>query len=492
MMSILSANEYSRSSVQTLESLLWFAFLSLLVWAPLPLASNRVWSAQLLVLGFALIFLVLSVLWLRNALHASQTLRLAAWPIALLVLVQTLVFFQLLPMPEFLLDFLSPVSVVACTDVQVLLPSASCAKPSVVPQITKHYLLLGLAYTAVFVLALQLINGKKRFKQFAYVVILSGVFQAVYGVFAVLSSFPYLLLVDKWSHLGSATGTFVNRNHLGGYLNLVLALGVGLLIAQLKPSEERTARQLARDWVQLILSEKFRLRLLLVVLVVGLVMTHSRGANVAFFTALAVVVLVYFMQLFKRQSSKYGRNGEQGSNQGDERSSEQNKSLLKKAAFFFLSLLVIDVLIVSNWFGLARLKTRLEQTNIQQEGRMDVYNAVLPNVESVGVLGTGVGSAERVIPLMSEWPALKPFQQVHNDYIEFVLTFGWLPFMLLLGFIALCLRQVFVGRSVNYTVLLSLVYLAVHSFSEFTLTIPAFVVTLMAVLALTFTRIRYD
>jgi len=59
----------------------------------------------------------------------------------------------------------------------------------------------------------------------AWTLLLSGTFQAVFGTLGAISEGT------------SASGTFINRNHLAGYLEMTLAVGIGLLIADFSGSE---------------------------------------------------------------------------------------------------------------------------------------------------------------------------------------------------------------------------------------------------------------
>src|SRR5207248_2416144 len=88
---------------------------------------------------------------------------------------------------------------------------------------------------------------------------------------------------------GVATGTFINRNHLAGYLEMCLAAGVGLMLAELSSSRAASWRDSARHLLRTLLGNKARVRLALVVMVTGLVLTRSRMGNTAFFASLTSV-----------------------------------------------------------------------------------------------------------------------------------------------------------------------------------------------------------
>ena len=244
---------------------------------------------------------------------------------------------------------------------------------------------------------------------------------------------------------------------------------------QLKAAQGRqTWRKHIRDGIQLLLSEKFRLRLFLAVMVVALVMTRSRGGNLAFFTALSCVAVFYLWQDWRK------------------RSAAGKKRINKNAILFFVSLFLVDTYIVGQWFGFEKLKQRLQNTELTQEVRLDIYNTVGAKIRPFVVLGSGAGTAENIIPLLADWPAMVPFEHVHNDYIEWVLTMGIPVFILLLVFILLIIWRLFKNKPklAEYACLMSIVYLAIHSVSDFNLYIPAFVVTLMPILALPYLQYK--
>ncbi len=89
---------------------LFFAYLALLLWLPLPLGSTRVWSRSLMEVWI----LVLAVAWLIQYLRGKADVNrsfVRAWPVTMCLLVTTLwVIVQTLPLPADLLGLLSPQS----------------------------------------------------------------------------------------------------------------------------------------------------------------------------------------------------------------------------------------------------------------------------------------------------------------------------------------------------------------------------------------------
>src|ERR1017187_3130506 len=153
----------------------------------------------------------------------------------------------------------------------------------------------------------------------------------------------YGLFIDR-QDAGVATGTFINRDHLAGYLEMCLATGVGLMLAELSSTSAVGWRDSARRLLRTLLGNKARVRLALVVMVTGLVLTRSRMGNVAFATSLTGVGGFYLLAVRK---------------------------LSGRTIAFFASLLVIDLLVVGNFFGIEKVAERIQQTSIGPEDRSD-------------------------------------------------------------------------------------------------------------------------
>ena len=110
---------------------------------------------------------------------------------------------------------------------------------------TYGQLLKTLCLFEVFCLTLLLVNTEPRFKLLVVVLLISGTFQAVYGTLMTVTGTDYIWYHRKETYIGVATGTFVNRNHLAGYLEMTLALGLGLLISGMSQTRSRTWRSVS-------------------------------------------------------------------------------------------------------------------------------------------------------------------------------------------------------------------------------------------------------
>jgi O-antigen ligase len=336
------------------------------------------------------------------------------------------------------------------------------------PEITRFYLLRGCTYTAAFFLTLVLVNSHKRAQILLQVLVFSGTLQAAYGALMVLSGMELGFFVEKYASLGVATGTFVNRNHLAGYLNMALAAGIGLLMSQWTVTVNHGWRERLRSWLRLLLSPKVRLRIYLVVMVIALVLTRSRMGNIAFFVALGVAAAVAMYS---------------------------GRRFSWRAVAFFSSFFVVDMLILGRWFGFDKLLQRIGDTDPEAEARVWSNEYTLDIIEKFPLTGSGGGSFYGIFPNFQD-AALQGFHlHAHNDYLEFAAELGLPATAVLILFAALAFysacrvqfdRHTPLYRGAGFAVTMTLVWAALHSLADFNLQIPANALTFVTLVALAF------
>lgn len=441
-----------------LERLLVGLTLAYLVWLPLPLGSNRDWAVGVLVTGAGLLgFLYGVLLWRhppRSRPRDPQAPHLAA-------------------------SLLHPAQRAALPLLACLLATQAWVAVQWLAGLTLdvgqtfQYLMLGISYSLLFWLVVSLFGTRERLKILLWTLVLSGTFQAFFGAFMTLSHIEWLFLTPKEFGQGNATGTFVNRNHLAGYLEMTLGLGIGLLLAL------RDKRPF--EWIhvlELLLGAKARLRLALVIMVIGLVMTHSRGGNSAFFASLLMVGAL-FGWIEKEHRL---RNG-----------------------LILASILLIDVLIVSQYFGLEALKDRLVNTQVSvtrvqgqlqlnvDDLRQYVYRDAIPLARDRPLIGQGAGSFESVFPQYAGPELVLNFDHAHNDYLEFFIEYGLLGSLPLAAFVLLALwhalrpllqRAGAFRSGTGFGAAMALLALLIHSATDFNLQIPANAATFVVVAAI--------
>jgi len=453
------------------ESVLFVLLLGMLVWLPLPLGSNRPWAECVFQVWVFLITAVWFCLFFFRRVRFPKYIK-KFWPIGLLLLLWIAwVLIQSVPLPIDYIETFSPQSY----SVQVMVLGGNAANLFV--SVSQHDSLMNgmnsIAYVCIFLLIVVLVNNRVRIKKLAAVIILSGVFQAMYGSLMTLSGLEYGFFIKKYAYLGVATGTFVNRNHLAGFLEMCLAVGIGLMIASLDTSDTQNWRHRLRKLIKLFLSPKFRLRLYLVIMVVALVLTHSRMGNTAFFVSL------FFTGAIGLVLSKHASKG---------------------TVLLLTSLVIIDVFIVGAWFGIDKVVERLDKTSVVVENRDEVYVAAYKQWQDYKMTGAGLGSFYSVFPGYRQQNISGFNNHTHNDYLEFltetgVIGMGILGLIvgssLLVALIAQYKRRDPLMRGMSFAGIMGVIAILIHSSVDFNLQIPANAVMFVILLALCWLSLFY-
>ncbi len=433
---------------------------------PLPAGSNWPWAWGLLqvlvfVSGFYWILLYLN----RRVLLTDFFVR--ARPVIYLLLAWIFwVLIQCIPLPISIVEIISPVSAEHSIQASLITGLESgFTSLSVAPYKTFQQFMLSSTYVAFFMLALLLLNSRKRLKLTLWVIIYCALFQAMFGSLMTLSGVEHHLFGPKQHYLNVTTGTFINRNHLAGYLVMSLAIGIGLLLSQIKDGRDQTTRQLLRDWIGVMLTQKAQLRIILAILVIGLVMTHSRMGNSAFFGSLLVCSMIWLFLAGKKPK--------------------------KSVVYLFISLIVIDLYIVGAWFGFEKVVERLEGTSVMTESRDEVVKSLLVAIPEYGLTGSGMGTFKTVYPSYKDEHITISYLYAHNDYLQFVLEGGGGVILLAIA-VLICLTVAYKAirkrndtlcKGLGFSSLMGVLAILIHSTVDFNLQIPANAMMFMLLLS---------
>lgn len=449
------------------EQLLFLLTLLLLAWLPLPWGSNRPGAEAFIGICSGILCLIYLLVQAVRVGPADFSPKDYIWPIALWSLWLGWIFFQTLPISPALLGTLAPTASAYYADVFHNVAADHAWPISLLPERTHQQLALSLAYFCLYILILGLAQDRHRLKTVGQVLVLSALAQAIYGGLMTVTGLEYGFFEKKSSYLGFATGTFVNRNHLAGYLELGAAVAIGLVLADLKITQLDTWKKRLLAVLNFLFSTRLRVRVFLAVIVVGLVLTRSRGGNSAFFTALIVLGPVYMFVKERR--------------------------LFLKSALLFGSLLIVDIWIVSNWYGLEKLITRFEQTHTETEARTYAFAAYPGLIEKYAKTGSGLGSFAAVFGKDQPPDAIGYYDHAHNDYAEFLIEAGFPGVLILLALVGLTVLhaiRVILRRNdrlrvgICFAFLMATAELAIHSLTDFNLQIPANAATYIAILAM--------
>lgn len=327
-------------------------------------------------------------------------------PIAIWLAFLAICLLQIIPLPAFVIELVSP-NAYALQSLATA-PHYYLSLDVGQSQIT---LFKGLGYFCLFITTLILINDERKIRLLLTTMLAAGALQALYGTFEILTGATHSLVFDI-PVKDMATGSFVYRNHFANFLMLCASAGIGLIVAALQRNQTGSSRDVMRNIVNALLGSKALIRICLAIMVIGLVMSRSRMGNTAFFVSMTLVGLLALV-LIKQRS--------------------------RGLTILIVSMLVIDLFIVSAWFGLDKVQQRLTETSLAQEGRDEVVIDALPIISDYPIFGTGGGSFYSIFPMYKKADIYAFYDHAHNDYLQIAIEYGPVGLLLLASLVLYCL-----------------------------------------------------
>lgn len=423
-------------------SIPFYIFLGILFLLPIPLGANRPWAWSFFQIAiFALTFY--TSFQMRHTKHAGVH-RYISMVLMWLVFI-AIATLQIIPLPELLVELVSPASaeLYRMADAETYYLSIDHGQSMI--NLIKLFSLF-----CLLILTMQLVNSEPRIKLLLLTMVASGTFQALYGSLEVLlgakNSLVFGLEVKEF-----ATGSFVYKNHYANFIMLCLCAGIGLIVTSLEKDKMMSPKDKLRSMATALLSSKAIIRICLAVMVIGLVMSRSRMGNAAFFASVAIIGLIALLLIRNRSNGLF---------------------------IFVVSMFIIDLFIVSAYFGLARVKERLEQTSLAEETRDEVVTDALPIVQDFPLFGSGGGSFYSIFPSYQQLEIFDFYDHAHNDYLQFAIEFGVAGVFILLIILlftlykalrAMYMRKNSIFKGVSFAVAMAVLGMGIHMTVDFPL-----------------------
>ena len=319
------------------------------------------------------------------------------------------------------------------------------------PYSTRLILVQIAALTIYFAAALIYTDTPKRLRLLVRTIIVFGFFLAIFGLTQSFTS-PDKVYWLRELPQAQAFGPFINRHHFAGYMELALALPLGLVFTGAIEREKKFIYLFAAG-----------------LMAVALIMTNSRGGLISLFAE--VLFLVATMGLRRRHKKK--------------RESHHVRPWLRSAAVkagLALTLIVamfVGVVLLGGEEALSRIVGSVN-TDDPTTGRTHFWSVTVDIIKSHPFLGVGLGAFAWSIPLRHAQRNLSPGTSPY-DYLQVLCDGGIIGAAIGLFFLVSLFRMGFqrresrddFRRGVATGALAGCFAVLIHSFFDFTLHTPA-------------------
>lgn len=409
-----------------------FLFLTIcvaIVVSALAYGTVHYWSMSL----FALSGVMVIVLWLADGWRLS-TLRISRNSLQLPLLGMVLLgLFQLLPFRN--------------TDTAGVLTTTAVRTLSLDPNATRLVIVQIMSLLIFFAASLVFIDTPHRLR---IIVRTIAIFGFVLAIFGMTQSFTSPTKVYWMRELAQSTafGPFINRHHFAGYMELALAIPLGLLFSGAIEGERKLLYVFAVGMMG-----------------VALILTNSRGGIISLIAeVLFLVVIVGFKRKHRAREPEEKRR--------------RVRSGITRAALAMA--LIIGILVATVLLGGEQALSRFVgsvNTDDPTTGRAHFWNVTLDIIRAHPFIGTGLGAFGVIYTRYDSHNGLYRLEQAHNDYLQVLSDGGMVGALLGLFFIVALFRMGLhrretsddYRRGVATGALAGCFAVLVHSFFDFTL-----------------------
>ena len=405
------------------------------------------------------------------------------WPVkALIAVFLGLSVWQIVPLPRGIVEILSP-------RIVEIKGGGAWNSLSLAPSLSLYELLKYAAYAVFGYLVYVQARSKRKVRILVFVMMASGVFQALYGLAEYFGGTHRIFGWKNVYYPSAAFGTFVNRNHYSAFLEMMLALSIGYLLARadffaLKPG--LSLREKLVWFGQERLQKTIIAGIVPVVLGVGIIFSWSRSGVFVFLAAL-LTMLVLVSWAGKRGAENGGRrNAGAADGAGGGLGGKARSRRLIRTVF-------VGVAGIALMLGISPLLERFSVDRVLHEGRPLLYKFTGDVIRAFPLSGVGLGCYTYGYNMFKARYTPGRTTHAHNDYLEALAESG-LPggaALIAAGLAALAVmtarwlrrRDNFV-RGVVLGCIAGNVGILIHSFTDFSLRMPANAAYLVALYAL--------
>lgn len=331
------------------------------------------------------------------------------------------------------------------------------------PSSTRLFLVQMCALLIYFVATLIFTDTPRRLRTIVRTIMIFGFLLAMFGLTQSFTSDGTRVYWIRQLTQSTAFGPFINRHHFAGYMELTIALPLGLLLSGAIESYKRPVYA----FVAMMMG-------------VALILTNSRGGLISLAAEILFLVVVAGPGL--RDVQRPAR-------------AQRIRSALLRACFAFgLIVVLIGGTIAIGGSGAFTRLLGTVNANDPTTGRAHFWSVTLDVIKAYPIVGSGLGSFSVIYPRYDSLNGLYRLEQAHNDYLQVLADGGIVGGILGLAFLVILFGKGFARREtddkfrrgVATGALAGCFAVLIHSFFDFTLhtTANALLFLILAALAM--------
>ncbi len=259
------------------------------------------------------------------------------------------------------------------------------------------------------------IFNQKQLLNIIKCLILLAMFQAIIGLLQFSTAVDHWIRLGIETHSNNAVGTYPNRNHFSGLLEMILPLSIAYWAMRFN---RRIGKEGLRHWrirlASLADSDALIIAgigIVILLLILGVVFSRSR-------TGIALVMLGILLSAILLAPK-----------------------INKKRGFRGIAVLVTLVIVIAAQIGLMPIFQRFAEQDPLLDSRWTIYSATFDAISTYFPLGSGPGTYQSVL-LGFQPDSISHFiNHAHNDYLEWMTELGIFSILLFVLFCFVILRQ---------------------------------------------------
>lgn len=307
----------------------------------------------------------------------------------------------------------------------------------------KGFLIFSSSFLILIIIS-NIIQDRRSLRNVLTVIFIFAIFQSIFGIVIYIFDVNEIFFYKKIYYIESVTGTYINRNNFSFYL--IISFIISLFY--LNFYNKHFVKKSKSSYFSFFLSDLFLIRLGILIITLGIILTKSRAGN---FTFLIILILIAAYDLIK----------------------------YKKITFLnitIFSIIIIDLLFLSQMIGGDHTLERFATTSFEGERqRFEVFQIGLNEFLNFPIFGYGLGGFEVIYSLKYNNTFLF-YDHIHNDFIEYLGELGSIGFTILFLIIpSIIVRKIFINSQISELkkiTLFSLIAVLIHCNLDFALHIP--------------------